>query len=279
MKYIIYLLVFTLSTKAYSQNEALAHLTTLGTGKSLDEAKQRCLYRAIGNTFNVYLNIKTAPKDDRTVAEDIPLSTGIIRDFKTLEFTQLSDSLFIVASDVTVSINSLIKFFEEKGYIIEFSGNEYTFEIQKNILKEVSETRAIEVIAEVVHSLLEDAYSYELKNSGPEPADAVNVKFAFNQKIILRTTDKIETAASVLNDFLKIYSLPKEEIEKYNSPNKPFYKIQIAYNNATNTYLLRKLESVNHIKLLADLTDYYKRRFEVKSEISYSLGLFRKYRL
>ena len=98
-------------------------ITSSGSGKTKDEAKQAALKSAIEQAFGAFISTKTEMFNDQVVADQMSsVSSGNIKSFSILNESQLPDGSWGVTLKVLVSVSKLTSFVEAKGIAIEIKG-------------------------------------------------------------------------------------------------------------------------------------------------------------
>lgn len=272
----IFIVIFLFITSvANSQNDYNVDIKCFGTGKSIDEAKFDAMERSVNRVILAFLKITSVPPnlDSSFRTSKIPfLTSGIVNDINTIDTMYVSDTVKCVFLNLNISINNLKKYFLDKKFVLDLEGNEYTYSIQKNILNEISEIKNVEVISDLAHSLFESSFEFNLKSYAPDPLEGSSAKYDFHQIVYVKANHKIDRANDLLEKFLPIASLSPEELQKYKSLNKTFYTFHLKKKDNSMLLGFRRKESFINLFKLTGLMVYYKRRFEVKSEVTKSIG-------
>ena len=139
----IHFLIFTLFTFniVFSQTtENTVTLTTSGTGKTLEEAKNHALRSAIEQAFGAFVSSKTEILNDQIVSDQITsVSSGNIQKFEIKSESKLPNDIWCTTLTATVSIDKLISFVQSKGVSVEIKGGLFALNVKQQILNEKAE--------------------------------------------------------------------------------------------------------------------------------------------
>jgi hypothetical protein len=96
MKWILLLIFFTAVNFIYSQStENIVTLTTSGTGKTIEEAKNNALRSAIEQAFGAFISSKTEILNDELIKDEVvSISSGNILKFDVISEAKISENLF-----------------------------------------------------------------------------------------------------------------------------------------------------------------------------------------
>mgnify|MGYP000512706320 CR=1 FL=1 len=134
MKFTLLFAFITAINFVYSQStENIVTLTTSGTGKTIEEAKNNALRSAIEQAFGAFISSKTEILNDEIVSDQITsVASGNIQSFEIRSQEKLSDQLYGITIYSVVSVDKLISFVQSKGVSVEIKG--FVVWVIKNIL-------------------------------------------------------------------------------------------------------------------------------------------------
>jgi hypothetical protein len=231
MKKIILLLsalVFLINV--YGQEEKLVSLTSIGQGKTKEEAKNNALRTAIEQAFGTFVSSNTSVVNDNlTKDEIINVSNGNIKEYTILSENMLQDNSWVVSLKADVSPNNLTKFAESKGLKAEFKGALFGANVKIMELNKKNESIAINNIYQILCEIVPTCYDYSLDVSEPKSDEDkwkagifVNAKF----------NDNIKNISDLVLSTLSGLSIPSEQLPNYKQLNI----------NTYNCYIIKKVE-------------------------------------
>ena len=252
----IHFLIFTLFTFniVFSQTtENTVTLTTSGTGKTLEEAKNNALRSAIEQAFGTFISSKTEILNDQLVSDQITsVSSGNIQKFEIKSESKLPNDIWCTTLTATVSIDKLISFVQAKGVTVEIKGGLFALNVKQQILNEKAEIENMCRLIGSIHEPLQNSFNYSITSGEPKSLDDENLKWGINLKIEVTTNENFVFCSNYMFSTLKSISMTENEIQAYKSLNKQVYPISISKGNEVIVLTFRKMQSIYILQSLAD---------------------------
>ena len=275
LKPIIALLVLTFfSFGAFAQtNSKDVSITSSGSGKTLEDAKQAALRSSTEQAFGAFISSKTEMFNDQVVADQMAsVSSGNIKSYEVLNVSQLPDGSWGVTLKTIVSVDKLTSFVEAKGIAIEIKGGMFALNIKQQLLNEQGEIKAVSEMVGLLHEPMQISFDYVIKSSDPKSLDAESKNWEIPLVVTATTNKNIDFCANYCIKTLAALSLSSKEVTSYQSLNKAVFPVVIDYNGVAKTFYLRKQSSINALNTLTSQWAYYTRLFIVQSGMDESNG-------
>ena len=266
MKFIILLSALFLVQSVVSQTtENIVTLTTSGTGKTLEEAKNNALRSAIEQAFGAFISSKTEILNDQLVSDQITsVSSGNIQKFEIKSESKLPNDIWSTTLTATVSVDKLISFVQAKGVKVEIKGGLFALNVKQQILNEKAEIENMCRLIGSIHEPLQSAFDFSISSGDPQAMDNENEKWGMALKIEATTNNNFDFCSNYLLNTLKSISMNDIEIQGYNSINKPVFPIVIFKGNEKIVLTFRKIQSIYALQTLADNFNlFYDEQFTV----------------
>ena len=262
------------TTNAFSQTDSKdVSITSSGSGKTLEDAKQAALRSATEQAFGAFISSKTEMFNDHVVAYQMAsVSSGNIKSFSILNESQLPDGSWGVTLKALVSVDKLTSFVEAKGIAIEIKGGMFALNIKQQLLNEQGEIKAVSEMVGLLHEPMQISFDYVIKSSDPKSLDAESKNWEIPLVVTATTNKNIDFCANYCIKTLAALSLSTEEVTSYQSLNKAVFPVVINYNGVAKTFYLRKQSSINALNTLTSQWAYYTRLFTVQSGMDESNG-------
>lgn len=277
------MLFMVCSAHAQEANKDVS-ITSSGSGKTLEDAKQAALRSATEQAFGAFISSKTEMFNDQVVADQMAsVSSGNIKSFEILNQDQLPDGRWGVTLKAIVSVDKLTSFVQAKGIAIEVKGGMFALNIKQQLLNEQGEIKAVAEMIGLLHEPMQISFDYVIKSSDPKSLDAESKNWEIPLLVTATCNKNIDFCANYFKKTLAALSLSPSEVETYKSLNKQVFPVHVTYQNKTLTYNLRKRSSIAAIESLMSNWEFYTRLFTVQSGMDESFGngdgsLFRFYR-
>lgn len=277
------MLFMVCSAHAQEANKDVS-ITSSGSGKTLEDAKQAALRSATEQAFGAFISSKTEMFSDQVVADQMAsVSSGNIKSFEILNQDQLPDGRWGVTLKAIVSVDKLTSFVQAKGIAIEVKGGMFALNIKQQLLNEQGEIKAVAEMIGLLHEPMQISFDYVIKSSDPKSLDAESKNWEIPLLVTATCNKNIDFCANYFKKTLAALSLSPSEVETYKSLNKQVFPVHVTYQNKTLTYNLRKRSSIAAIESLMSNWEFYTRLFTVQSGMDESFGngdgsLFRFYR-
>ena len=275
LKPIIALLVLTFfSFEVFAQTDSKdVSITSSGSGKTLEDAKQAALRSSTEQAFGAFISSKTEMFNDQVVADQMAsVSSGNIKSYEVLYESQLPDGSWGVTLKTIVSVDKLTSFVEAKGIAIEINGGMFALNIKQQLLNEQGEIKAVSEMVGLLLDPMQISFDYVIKSSDPISLDAESKNWEIPLVVTATTNKNIDFCANYCIKTLAALSLSSEEVTSYKSLNKAVFPVVINYNGVAKTFYLRKQSSINALNTLTSQWAYYTRLFTVQSGMDESNG-------
>jgi len=275
IKSIIITLIFSfLGFGLYAQTGSKdVFITSSGSGKTLEEAKQAALRSATEQAFGAFISSKTEMFNDQIVADQMSsVSSGNIKSYEVLNESQLPDMRWGITLKTIVSIDKLTSFVQARGINIEVQGGLFAMNIKQQLLNEQGEINAITDMIGLLHESFQISFDYTIKSSDPKSLDAESKNWEIPLEIISKCNKNIDFCANYLTKTLSAISLKLDEIETYKSLNKQVYTVTINHNGNSEKIYLRKQSSIDAINSMTQNWEFYVRNFVVNSGENQFIG-------
>lgn len=266
MKFTLLFAFITAFNIIYSQTtENIVTLTSSGTGKTIEEAKNNALRLAIEQAFGAFISSKTEILNDEIVSDQITsVASGNIQSFEIKSQTKLTDNLWGITLTAVVSVDKLISFVQSKGVSVEMKGGLFAINIKQQMLNEKAEIESIIQAVGNIHEVLQKSFDYKIEAKEPVAKGTDNSKWSVDLTVSVSINDNYITAMNYLSKTLEAISLKENEILDYTTHGKKVYKVWIQSENKVHIYALRKSESIMALQSLCyNLSNYYKSQFKV----------------
>ena len=248
-------------------------ITSSGSGKTQDDAKQSALKSAIEQAFGAFISTKTEMFNDQVVADQMSsVSSGNIKSYNLLNESQLPDGSWGLTLKAVVSVSKLTSFVEAKGIAIEIKGGMFALNIKQQLLNEQGEIKAVNEMVGLLHEPMQISFDYVIKSSEPKSLDAESKNWEIPLVVTATTNKNIDFCANYCIKTLVALSLSAEEVTSYKSLNKAVFPVNINYKGVAKTFYLRKQSSINALNNLATNWEFYTRLFTVQSGMDESYG-------
>ena len=248
-------------------------ITSSGSGKTLEDAKQAALRSSTEQAFGAFISSKTEMFNDQVVADQMAsVSSGNIKSYEVLNESLLPDGSWGVTLKTIVSVDKLTSFVEAKGIAIEIKGGMFALNIKQQLLNEQGEIKAVSEMVGLLHEPMQISFDYIIKSSDPKSLDAESKNWEIPLVVTATTNKNIDFCANYCVKTLAALSLSSEEVTSYQSLNKAVFPVVINYNGFAKTFYLRKQSSINALNTLTSQWAYYTRLFTVQSGMDESNG-------
>jgi hypothetical protein len=248
-------------------------ITSSGSGKNLEDAKQAALRSATEQAFGAFISSKTEMFNDQVVADQMAsVSSGNIKSYEVLNESQLPDGSWGVTLKALVSVDQLTSFVEAKGIAIEIKGGMFALNIKQQLLNEQGEIKAVCEMVGLLHEPMQISFDYVIKSGDPKSLDAESKNWEIPLVVTATTNKNIDFCANYCVKTLAALSLSSEEVTSYQSLNKAVFPVVINYNGVAKTFYLRKQSSINALNTLTSQWEFYTRLFTVQSGMDESYG-------
>ena len=139
-------------------------LTTIGNGKTEEEATLRALRNALEQTFGTFVSANTSIINDELARDEITAtSKGNVKEYKKLSVVKLPDRTTTVTLKATVSINKLISYARNNGSRAEFAGQTFAMNVKLLKLQQQNANKTLDVMKDNVIALCHRVFDYDIK--------------------------------------------------------------------------------------------------------------------
>jgi hypothetical protein len=197
------------------------------------------------------------------------VANGNIQSFSILNESQLPDGSWGVTLKALVSVSKLTSFVEAKGIAIEIKGGLFALNIKQQLLNEQGEIQAISELVGLLHELMQISFDYEINSGTPISMDAESKNWEIPIVVKSRANLNIDICVNYLIKTLEAISLSAEEVKNYEGLNKSICKVYLVCNDdkricdGGKTIYLRKRKSIDALKSLGNMWEFYNRLFTV----------------
>jgi hypothetical protein len=230
MKFTLLIAFITAFNFIYSQTTGnIVTLTTSGTGKTIEEAKNNALRSAIEQAFGAFISSKTEILNDEIVKDEIvSLSGGSILNYEIITETNISSGLYSTSLKATVSLRGLQTYCENKGIEIEFKGQLFATNLKVQELNEAAEFQSIRHLIEMSNELLKKSIDYEIKISDPVAVNNSEL-FRIKYEISCLPNNNIYVFNKYFIESILGISMDENEKSEYLKLNKKIYTVKLFY--------------------------------------------------
>jgi hypothetical protein len=263
-------LVFLISfffVKVHAQSDTKdVTITSSGSGKTLEEAKQNALRSATEQAFGTFISSKTEVLNDQVVADQMAsISNGNIKSFEIINQDQFPDSRWGITVKAIVSIEKLTSFVQAKGITVDIKGGMFALNIKQQLLNEEGEIKAVTDMIGLLHESMQVSFNYEIKSKDPKSLDAESKNWEIPLTVTSICNKNIDFSANYFIKTLSGISLSTTEVESYKSLNKKVIPIVVKYKGNYFQFYLRKQISINAIISFLSNWNFYTKLFSVQS--------------
>jgi hypothetical protein len=288
MKYLLLFAFITAFHFVYSQTtENIVTITTSGTGKTIEEAKNNALRSAIEQAFGAFISSKTEILNDELIKDEVvSISSGNILKFDVISEAKISENLFSTTLSSIVSITGLTTYCVSKGVQVEFKGSLFSSNLKLQKLNEEAEYQAVINLCETSENLLKKSIDFKVQTT--EPIQIKNINGTTDVQI------RYDVTASPNQNYeeFKVYfsqtarglSMKANEVDNYKKMNKSTFSFIIdnsreqivkdkkgrlvgSFINQKDTIILREMRSVIALQNLFIRSNGYTLDFIIENDI------------
>lgn len=243
MKNIIHVPLFAILALIIFFSNSIAQetvtLTVTGQGTTQQEARDNALRSAIEQAFGVFISSNTEiVNDELTRDEIVSVSSGNIQNFVILFEKEIEKNNYINTLQVTVSIQNLTTYAENKGVEIKVKGGLFAANIRQQELNEKNEIKAIENTLFILKDILLKSFDADLTLESP--IQGTEGKWKLPIEITIKYNDNYNVAWEYLTNTLIDLSMSFEEKISYADAGKPFFPLEVE----NQTLYLRSLKTI-----------------------------------
>jgi hypothetical protein len=262
--------IIFLNNSFVAQEDKTVELTTTGTGKTKEIAIHTALRSAIEQAFGAFISSKTEILNDNLISDQITsVSSGNIKNYEVLNEGQLPNGLWGLTLKTIVSIDKLTSFVQAKGINVEVKGGLFALNIKQQLLNEQGEIEAVSIMLGSLHEPMQTAFDYELKTGEPKSLDLESKTWIIPLEVTVKANKNEDICQSYFRKTLRSLSMSEAEVDSYKSLGKKFYRVDVKFNGFSREYFyLRKEKTMIAIYAFISNWDFYKKNFQLKSNIS-----------
>jgi hypothetical protein len=269
----LFFILFAAKNGFSQANNKEVTITSSGSGKTLEDAKQAALRSATEQAFGAFISSKTEMFNDQVVADQMSsVSSGNIKSYEVLNESQLPDMRWGVTLKTIVSVDKLTSFVQARGINIEVQGGLFAINIKQQLLNEQGEINTITDMIGLLHESFQSSFDYTIKSSDPKSLDAESKNWEIPLEIISKCNKNIDFCANYLSKTLSAISLKEDEVQTYTSLKKQVYTVTVNHNGNSQKIYLRKQSSIDAINSLTQNWEFYVRNFVVNSGENQFIG-------
>lgn len=204
-------------------------LVVSADGTTKEEAVKNALYNAIEQTYGVFVSANTTLLNDVVVKDEvITISSGNIKKYEEISVTDLPNGKLFVTLRAVVNVTQLVNYAQNKGMQVEFSGNEFTINLNRKKLNKKNEAIAIKNLFLQVAQLILNSFDYQLEIGSPQMLEDTrelgsNIVGGIPLFVRALPNENLKIAIDLMVNTLQQLSLTEDEILDYANHNIPFY--------------------------------------------------------
>jgi hypothetical protein len=261
------------TTNGFSQTDGKdVSITSSGSGKTQEDAKQAALRSATKQVFGAFISSKTEMFNNTVLADQMAsVSNGNIQSYSILNESQFPDGSWGVILKAIVSVDKLTSFIQAKGITVEIKRGIFSSNIKQQLLNEQAEIKAVAEMVGLLHEPMQISFDYAIKSSDPK-SDGGGKNFVIPLEVSATTNKIIDFCANYCNKTLAALSLSSEEVKSFQSLGKDVFPVEINYDGVATIFYLRKLRSLDALNTLISNWGFYTRLFNVQTGIDESNG-------
>lgn len=261
---LLFLLLISIQFAFCQTSENTVSITTSGTGKTLEEAKNNALRSAIEQAFGTFISSKTEILNDELIKDEVvSISSGNILKFDIISETKITDYLFSTTLTSIVSISRLTSYSESKGVQVEFKGSLFSANLKLLKLNEDSEFKAVVNLCETSENLLKKSIDFTVQATQPIQIENFDGSsdFQIRYDVTGSPNRNYEEFKIYFSQTARGLSMKPNEVANYKILNKPTYSFVIdnsreqivkdkkgrligSFINQKDTIILREIRSV-----------------------------------
>lgn len=224
MKKILTIMLLLFATCSYAQNEV--RLVVSGEGKDKNDATHKALKKAIEETFEAFVSADTTKLNQLTALDNDNLFLhGNIQKYECVNESKLINGKTSVTLSVTISLDELVSYVENKGGTAELKGGLLAMNIKKMQFEKQAEEKAIDALCRQLEPILPTLFEYKLQLEEPRLS---NGKTQIDFKVFASMNENWIAFCDKLINTLKYLSLTKEDVTKYEEINNEIYYLDLA---------------------------------------------------
>lgn len=231
--FVLLLCVVSVSVRAKDIKDDVM-LVVSADGTTKEEAVKNALYSAIEQTYGVFVSANTTLLNDTIVKDEvITISSGNIKEYEEISVIDLPNGKLFVTLRAVVNVTQLVNYAQNKGMQVEFSGNEFTINLNRKILNRKNEAIAIKNLFLQVAPFILNSFDYQLEIGSPQLQERwierkypePDLKMVGYIPLFVETlpNENLNIAIDLMVNTLQQLSLTKDEILDYENHNIPFY--------------------------------------------------------
>lgn len=273
MRLFIRLLCCFIPFLSWSQTENIdIEITTSGVALNKEISKQIALRSALEQAFGTFISSKTEILNDSILTDQMSsISSGNIKSFEIINENKLPDENWITTLKVIVSLDKLVAFVQSQGHEVSINGGLFAINIKQHQINELNEINVFYDLIGLLHETMQKAFDYEIVASEPKTIENDNNNWGINLKVIVKANSNIITVNDLLLNTMKSISLTNFQCNDYNKLGKTIYR----YRFNGQDFFFRKSATIDLLNSFFGSFDFYRRCFEVESEIHTIQGLLK----
>lgn len=238
MKKILTIMLLLFATCSYAQNEV--RLVVSGEGKDKKEATLKALMNALGQTYETFVSADTTKLNQLTSLDNNNLLLhGNIQKYECVTESKLFNGKTSVTLSVTISLDELVSYVENRGGTAELKGGLLAMNIKKMQFEKQAEEKAIDALCQQLETVLPTLFDYEIQLEEPRLA---NGKTRIYFKVFASMNENMMSFCDKLINTLKYLSLTKEDVTKYKEINNDIYYLDLE--ELLSYYYIRQCEKL-----------------------------------
>lgn len=223
MKKILTIMLLLFAACSYAQNDV--RLVVSGEGKDKKDATLKALMNALEQTYETFVSVDTTKLNQLTALDNDNLFLhGNIQKYECVNESKLINGKTSVTLSVTISLDELVSYVENKGGTAELKGGLLAMNIKKMQFEKQAEEKAIDALCRQLEPMLPTLFEYKLQLDEPRLS---NGKTQIDFKVLASMNENMMIFCDKLINTLKYLSLTKEDVTKYEEINNDIYYLDL----------------------------------------------------
>jgi hypothetical protein len=215
MRYFLFIFFLSFSIFSFSKNRI--KIIVLGSGATIEDAKENALRSALEQVSGVYFSAYTEIINNQIIRDEMKsVTNGNILKYSILSKTKIADR-YVLTIKATISPNGFADFIRAKtNSTIIVDGDIYVANMKQKELDKKAEYLAIETLMEICKQEIRKYYKYNVNSSSPQTNSYGGDKIiSMDVHISFRLKRKYKRFRKYIISNIKGFSLKKREIAEY----------------------------------------------------------------
>lgn len=192
-------------------------VTVIGSGATIEEAKENALRSALEQVSGVYFSAYTELINNKIIKDEIrSITSGNIIKYSVLSKNKIDGKYFLTIKAI-VSPNQFVDYIREKtNTTIFIDGDVYVANMKQKELDKKSENLAIQSLMEICENEIRKYYKYEVFSSSPSTNSYGNNKvIVMEMHVTLKLKRKFKRFRKYILENVKSFGIKRREIDEY----------------------------------------------------------------